>query len=62
MLADLTVLSQDVFTCSLNDLPETESVLTMVGGRIVWDAHALSLWPARLSTPPHPLYRRSSID
>lgn len=37
MLADLAVLSQDIFTVPLEALPGTESVLTLVGGRAVWD-------------------------
>lgn len=37
-LADLAVLSQDVFTAPAGDLPKTESVMTMVGGKIVYDA------------------------
>jgi hypothetical protein len=37
-LADLAVLSQDIFTTPLQDLPRTTSILTMVGGRIVYDA------------------------
>jgi hypothetical protein len=37
-LADLAVLSHDIFTIPSDELPKTESVLTMVGGRIVWDA------------------------
>jgi predicted amidohydrolase YtcJ len=37
-LADLAVLSQDIFKIPTADLPKTESVLTMVGGRIVYDA------------------------
>jgi predicted amidohydrolase YtcJ len=36
-LADLAVLSQDIFTAPLQDLPKTTSILTMVGGRIVYD-------------------------
>jgi predicted amidohydrolase YtcJ len=36
-LADLAVLSQDVFTIDAAKLPETESVLTMVGGRVVYE-------------------------
>jgi predicted amidohydrolase YtcJ len=36
-LADLAVLSQDIFTVDASDLPKTESVLTMVGGKIVYD-------------------------
>ncbi len=38
MLADLAVLSQDVFSVPVGDLPRTESVLTLVGGKAVWDA------------------------
>jgi len=41
-LADLAVLSQDIFTVPLPKLPETKSLLTLVGGRIVYDAHTLS--------------------
>jgi predicted amidohydrolase YtcJ len=37
-LADLAVLSQDIFTVHFSLIPGTESVLTMVDGRIVWDA------------------------
>lgn len=37
-LADLAVLSQDIFTVPFFLIPATESVLTMVDGRIVWDA------------------------
>jgi len=36
-LADLAVLSQDVFTIAAEKLPATESVLTMVGGRVVYE-------------------------
>jgi predicted amidohydrolase YtcJ len=36
-LADLAVLSADIFTIDAEKLPETESVLTMVGGRIVYE-------------------------
>jgi predicted amidohydrolase YtcJ len=36
MLADLAVLSQDIFIVPLESLPSTVSVLTMVGGRIVY--------------------------
>ena len=32
-LADLAVLSQDIFTVPAEALPATESVLTMVGGK-----------------------------
>ena len=35
-LADLAVLSQDIFTCPAGDLPKTESLMTMVGGEIVY--------------------------
>ena len=37
MLADFAVLSQDVFTVPPPALPATTSVLTVVGGRIVYD-------------------------
>jgi len=40
-LADLAVLSQDIFAAPLPDLPKTTSVLTIVGGRIVHDAGVL---------------------
>ena len=40
-LADLAVLSQDVFTVDPSELPKTESVLTMVGGKIVYDGNVL---------------------
>jgi predicted amidohydrolase YtcJ len=36
-LADLAVLSQDIFIVDASVLPKTESVLTMVGGKIVYD-------------------------
>jgi predicted amidohydrolase YtcJ len=42
-LADLVVLSQDIFHIPPEDLPKTESVLTMVGGRIVYDSKAVSM-------------------
>jgi predicted amidohydrolase YtcJ len=41
-LADLAVLSQDIFKIPLPDLPKTESVLTIVGGKIVFDSGALA--------------------
>lgn len=40
MLADLAVLSQDVFTVPAAALPGTTSVLTVVGGRIAYDGFA----------------------
>ena len=42
-LADLAVLSQDIFTIPAGDLPKTESVLTMVGGKIVYDAKVVGV-------------------
>ena len=36
MLADLAVLSQDIFTIPTKQLPATQSVLTMVDGKIVY--------------------------
>jgi len=40
-LADLAVLSQDIFTVPSEDLPKTISVMTMVGGKMIYDAHVL---------------------
>jgi predicted amidohydrolase YtcJ len=41
-LADLAVLSQDIFTLATQDLRHTKSLLTLVGGKIVYDAHVLN--------------------
>lgn len=41
MLADLAVLSQDIFAIAPPDLPKTESVMTIVGGKIVWEVTAV---------------------
>jgi predicted amidohydrolase YtcJ len=38
MLADLAVLSQDIFLVPPEALPATTSVLTMIGGRIVYQS------------------------
>jgi predicted amidohydrolase YtcJ len=40
-LAELAVLSQDIFTIPIGELPSTTSVLTLVGGRVAYDAHVL---------------------
>lgn len=40
-LADLTVLSQDIFTAPVPELPKTQSILTIVGGKIAYDAKVL---------------------
>ena len=40
-LADLAVLSQDIFTVPPSELPKTRAVLTLVGGKIVLDTHVL---------------------
>ncbi len=37
-LADIAVLSQDIFTVPIPELPRTVSVLTMVGGKVVYKA------------------------
>ena len=42
-LADLAVLSQDIFKVPADDLPKTESVLTLVNGKIVYDAKVLAV-------------------
>jgi len=41
-LADIAVLSQDIFTVPADALPATESILTLVGGKVVRDAKALN--------------------
>jgi predicted amidohydrolase YtcJ len=41
-LADIAVLSQDIFTVPLDALPATESILTLVGGEVVYDTRALN--------------------
>ena len=41
MLADIAVLSQDILTVPLAALSTTESVLTIVGGAIVYQAPSL---------------------
>jgi predicted amidohydrolase YtcJ len=38
-LADIAVLSQDPFSIPVPDLPKTRSVLTIVGGNIVYEEH-----------------------
>lgn len=38
-LADLAVLSQDIFTVPSDELPKTVSIMTMVGGKPIYDAH-----------------------
>ena len=40
-LADLTVLSQDIFVVPLPSLPKTKSLLTLVGGQVAYDAGQL---------------------
>jgi hypothetical protein len=42
-LADLAVLSEDIFHVPPDELPKTRSVLTMVGGKIVYDAKAVTV-------------------
>ena len=37
-LADLAVLSQDIFTIPTPELPKTQSAMTNIGGKIVWRA------------------------
>jgi len=40
-LADLAVLSQDIFAAQMPELPKTNSVLTIADGKIVYDAKVL---------------------
>lgn len=59
MLADLAVLSQDVFTVAPDALPATVSLLTMVGGRVLHDAMpAPSRAAAAQRTPTAPASMR----
>lgn len=44
-LADLAVLSQDIFTLPPPLVPGTTSLLTLVGGEIAWDAGVLGVAP-----------------
>ena len=41
-LADLAVLSQDIFRAPLEDLPKTESFMTIVGGKIAYTSGTLA--------------------
>lgn len=47
MLADLAVLSQDVFRASADRLTATTSVLTLVGGQVVYDTGVVRLTAPR---------------
>jgi len=40
MLADFVVLSKDVFTAPPPELSDVQSVLTVIGGKVVFDASA----------------------
>jgi predicted amidohydrolase YtcJ len=42
-LADLAVLSQNIFDAPISSLPETRALLTLVGGHIAYDAHVLGI-------------------
>ncbi len=42
-LADVAVLSQDIFTVPAEELPKTVSVLTLVGGKVVYKAKAANI-------------------
>ena len=41
-LADIAVLSQDIFTVPNDDLPKTAAALTIVGGKVIYDSRALT--------------------
>jgi predicted amidohydrolase YtcJ len=47
MLADLAVLSQDIFTVPAPALPSTHSMRTILGGRIAWDELNKGIPPPR---------------
>ncbi len=46
-LADLAVLDRDYLTVALDDIPGTQSLLTMVGGRVVYAAGAFAAEKAK---------------
>lgn len=50
-LADLAMLSQDIFTVAPAELPATRSVLTIVDGKIVWAAEGNATPQSRSSQP-----------
>ena len=50
-LADLVVLSQDLFTVPVERLRATVSVMTLVGGRVEYDAHVLAASSGRSASP-----------
>lgn len=52
-LADLAVLSQDIFTIAAQELPKTESVLTLVGGKVVYDANVVKPMKGQSATNAH---------
>jgi predicted amidohydrolase YtcJ len=39
-LADIAVLSQDIFSVPVPELPKTESIMTIVGGKVIYEAKA----------------------
>ena len=41
-LADIAVLSQDIFTVSNDDLARTVAVLTMVDGKVIYDSRPVT--------------------
>ena len=41
-LADLAVLSQDIFSVPPSELPKTAAILTLVGGKVAYDAKVLN--------------------
>ena len=51
-LADLAVLSQDYMTVPVDRIGATESLLTMVGGKIVYAAEPFKIDDWRVSTTP----------
>ncbi len=38
MLADITVLDRDLFTCGVEMVPDARALLTLMGGKVVWQA------------------------
>jgi predicted amidohydrolase YtcJ len=46
-VADLAVLSQDIFEISPSRIPETTSWLTIIGGHVAYDAHVITPLPSK---------------
>jgi hypothetical protein len=53
-LADLIVPDRDVFTCPESEIADTSSLLTVVGGKVVYAAREFAHWDAAGPPPAMP--------